>query len=36
LGASFVFRPGNVHRYAHLSKTFGDNAQVSELLAALS
>ena len=35
LGGSFVFGPGNVDRYAHLSKTFGDNANVQELLAAL-
>ena len=35
LGASFVFAPGNVDRYVHLSKTFGDNAQISDLLAAL-
>ncbi len=35
LGGSFVFGPGNVDRYAHISQTFGDNAPVSELLAAL-
>ena len=35
LGASFVFGPGNVDRYAHLSQTFGDNAPVADLLAAL-
>ncbi len=35
LGASFVFAPGNVDRYVHLSKTFGDNAPISEILAAL-
>jgi AhpC/TSA antioxidant enzyme len=35
LGGSFVFGPGNVDRYAHISKTFGDNAAVGELLAAL-
>lgn len=35
LGGSFVFGPGNVDRYAHLSKTFGDNAPVEELLGAL-
>ena len=36
LGGSFVFGPGNVDRYAHISKTFGDNAPIKELLAVLS
>jgi len=35
LGGSFVFGPGNVDRFAHLSQTFGDNASVAALLAAL-
>jgi hypothetical protein len=35
LGASFVFGIGNIDRFAYLSKTFGDNAAISELLAAL-
>ena len=35
LGGSFVFGPGNVDRYAHISKTFGDNALVADLLATL-
>jgi hypothetical protein len=35
LGGSFVFGPGDVDRYAHVSQTFGDNAQISALLAAL-
>ena len=35
LGGSFVLGPGNVDRYAHISKTFGDNASVEALLAAL-
>jgi methylphosphotriester-DNA--protein-cysteine methyltransferase len=35
LGGSFVFGPGDVDRFAHLSKTFGDNASPQELLAAL-
>lgn len=35
LGGSFVFGPGNVDRYAHLSKTFGDNATIDALLAVL-
>jgi hypothetical protein len=36
LGGSFVFGPGNVDRFAHISRTFGDNAPIEELLAALS
>ena len=36
LGGSFVFAPGNVDVYAHVSKTFGDNAPVADLLAALA
>jgi hypothetical protein len=36
LGGSFVFGPGNLDRYAHVSRTFGDNATVEDLLAALS
>ena len=35
LGGSFIFGPGNVDRFAHLSKTFGDNASPAELLATL-
>ena len=35
LAGSFVFGPGDVDRYAHLSETFGDNAPVSALLTAL-
>jgi hypothetical protein len=35
LGASFVFGPSNVDRFAHVSETFGDNAPVSTVLAAL-
>ena len=35
LGGSFVFAPGNVDRYAHVSETFGDNASVERLLAAV-
>jgi hypothetical protein len=35
LGGSFVFGPGNVDLYAHLSKTFGDNADPAVLLMAL-
>jgi hypothetical protein len=32
LGGSFVFGPGNRDIFAHLSKTFGDNASVETLL----
>jgi hypothetical protein len=35
LGGSFVFGPGNVDRFVHISETFGDNAPISSLLAAL-
>jgi hypothetical protein len=35
LGGSFVFGPGNVDRYAHVSETFGDNASPATLFAAL-
>jgi hypothetical protein len=35
LGASFVFGPGNVDRFAHISQTFGDNAPIAALLEAL-
>ena len=35
LGGSFVFGPGNVDRFAHVSATFGDNASTDELLAAV-
>jgi len=36
LGGSFVFGPGDVDRFAHVSETFGDNARIEALLAALS
>jgi len=36
LGASFVFGPGNVDRFTHISETFGDNAKVSDVLSTLS
>lgn len=35
LGGSFVFAPGNRDRFAHLSATFGDNAAMADLIAAL-
>ena len=34
LGGSFVFGPGDVDRFAHVSRTFGDNAAPGDLLAA--
>lgn len=36
LGGSFVFGPGNVDLFAHVSETFGDNASPADLVAALS
>jgi hypothetical protein len=35
LGGSFVFGPGNLDRFAHVSETFGDNAQPETLLTAV-
>ncbi|HET7106829.1 MAG TPA: peroxiredoxin-like family protein [Candidatus Acidoferrum sp.] len=35
LGGTFIFGPGNIDRFAHLSQTFGDNASPQSLLAAL-
>jgi peroxiredoxin len=35
LGGSFVFGPGNVDRFAHVSQTFCDNAAPADLLAAV-
>jgi AhpC/TSA antioxidant enzyme len=35
LGGSFIFAPGDIDRFAHLSKTFGDSATPATLLAAL-
>jgi alkyl-hydroperoxide reductase/thiol specific antioxidant family protein len=35
LGGSFVFGPGNVDYFAHISETFGDNASPDTILAAL-
>jgi AraC-like DNA-binding protein len=35
LGGSFIFAPGNIDRFAHVSKTFGDNATPAMLLSAL-
>lgn len=36
LGGSFVFGPGNIDLFAHLSETFGDNADPADLIAALT
>jgi len=36
LGGSFVFAPGDLDRFVHLSETFGDNAPLSVLLDALT
>jgi len=35
LGGSFVFGPGEVDRFGHVSETFGDNAGVKDLLVAI-
>ena len=32
LGGSFVFAPGNIDVYAHISETFGDNAPIEALV----
>ena len=34
LGGSFVFGPGDVDLFAHISQTFGDNAEPVDLIAA--
>ena len=36
LGASFVFAPGNLDIFSHLSETFGDNASIVKVLVALA
>jgi len=35
LGGSFVFGPGNIDRFVHISETFGDNATPEAILKAL-
>lgn len=35
LGGSFVFAPGNVDKFVHISETFGDNAAPEEILKAI-
>jgi AhpC/TSA antioxidant enzyme len=35
LGGSFVFGPGNVDRFVHVSETFGDNADPADMLKAM-
>ena len=36
LGASFIFAPGDLDVFAHVSETFGDNASVATVIAALA
>ena len=36
LGGSFVFGPGNVDVFGHVSETFGDNAPVDQLIRTLA
>ena len=36
LGASFVFGPGNLDIFTHVSETFSDNASIMQMLAALA
>ena len=36
LGATFIFAPGNIDRWAHISQTFGDNATPEAILAGLN
>jgi len=35
LGGTFVFGPGNVDYFGHISETFGDNAPLEQVIAAL-
>ena len=35
LGGSFVFAPGNVDRFVHISQTFGDNAPLEKVITAI-
>lgn len=35
LGGTFVFGPGNSDYFIHISKTFGDNAQLAHVIAAI-
>jgi len=35
LGGSFVFAPGDIDLFVHLSETFGDNAELADVVAAL-
>jgi alkyl-hydroperoxide reductase/thiol specific antioxidant family protein len=35
LGGSFVFAPGNVDKFSHVSETFGDTAPVEQVIAAI-
>ena len=36
LGGTFVFGPGNVDHFVHISETFGDNSTPEQILKALS
>lgn len=36
LGGSFIFAPGNRDLFVHISRTFGDNADLGTLLSVLS
>jgi len=35
LGGTFIFGPGNVDRFAHISQTFSDNATPQQILTSL-
>lgn len=35
LGGSFIFGPGNEDLFVHISETFGDNTEISDLLSEL-
>ena len=35
LGGTFIFGPGNVDHFAHISETFGDNVPLSQVIAAI-
>ena len=35
LGGTFVFGPGNVDRFVHISETFGDNSTPEQIMKAL-
>ena len=35
LGGTFIFGPGNIDHFAHVSETFSDNAPLEQVIAAL-